>query len=85
MAAAVLDGDKSSFDLVCEEFMTWPVVANVAEKMKPEAPAILDGRVASRIRLPDQSLDSHDWSECGVIEKMEQLAEIVFGSPHGES
>jgi hypothetical protein len=85
MAAAVLDGDKSSFDLVCEEFDDMAeVVANVAEKMKPEAPAILDGRVARvRIRLPDQSLDSHDWSECGLIEKMEQLAEIVFPAlPH---
>ena len=79
MAAAVLDGDKTGFDLVCEEFDDMAeVVADVAEKMKPEAPAILDGRVARvRIRLPDQPLDSHDWSECGVIEKMDQLAEIM--------
>ena len=79
MAAAVLDGDKSSFDLVCEEFDNIAeVVGKVVEEMNPEAPAILDGRVARvRIRLPDQSLDSDDWSECGIIEKMAQLSAIV--------
>jgi hypothetical protein len=79
MAAAVLDGDKSSFDLVCEEFDDMAeVVSKVAEEMKPDAPAILDGRVARvRIRLPDQSLNSHDWSECGIVEKMEQLVATV--------
>ena len=79
MAAAVLDGDKSSFDLVCEEFDDIAeIVGKVAEEMNSKATVILDGRVARvRIRLPDQSLDSDNWSECGIVEKMTQLSAIV--------
>ena len=78
--------DKSDFDLVAENSSDVAEVIYACFIGKDEnCEKLCNPRwksCKSRIRLPDH-LDSHDWSECGVIEKMEQLAEIVFPAlPH---
>ena len=79
LSAAVLDGDKDDFDQICEEFDDFgEVVQMAAQQMNPQAPAILDGRVARvRIRLPDLSLASDDWNDCGVLDKLEELCAFI--------
>ena len=79
LAAAVLDGDRDDFDQICEEFDDLAeCVQEAAKQLKPEAPPMLDGRVARvRIRLPDLSLESGDWNECGIMDALDELAALV--------
>tara|TARA_X000000368_G_C22968194_1_gene684190 strand:- start:270 stop:1073 length:804 start_codon:yes stop_codon:yes gene_type:complete len=79
MVSSVMDGDKSDFDKVCDDFdLLSEVVQEVADIMQPEAPPILDGRVARvRFRLADQSLAKDNWDESEIASKVEQLASIV--------
>ena len=76
MCASVLEGARRDFDQVFEEFDELAeCVERAAASVNPQAPPILDGRVARiRIRLPDQSLDADDWSESGLEEAVRSLA-----------
>lgn len=79
LASAVLDGEKEDFDIICEEFDELAEAIQIAAKnMSPDAPPILDGRVARiRIRLPDLSLHSKDWNDCGIIAQLTELSQIL--------
>ena len=79
MVSSAMDGDKSDFDTVCDDFDSLgEVVQKVADAMNPEAPPILDGRVARvRLRLTDQPLEAENWDESEIVSRVEQLASIV--------
>ena len=76
MCTSVLEGLREDFDQVYEEFDDVADCVNKASKtMGPEAPPLMNERVSRiRVRLPDQSLDAEDWTECGLAQSMNKLS-----------